>query len=294
MYYVLVITWRVFLRAILPLVLLIGSTSTLAADAALRFGVFPQLSVRAMVETYQPLVDYLADSIKQPVNLESAADFYTFHKRTLDGEYDVLLTAPHLAWLAWKEGKYRPILTYQEPARGYVVVRGVSPYWRLADLRGASIATPDPLAIINIRLERDLVKAGLKLDRDVSLIAVGTHSNAATYVIDKQSDAAIVGVFPYLRLPQKTRDDLRIIAETPALPSHAYLVHPRMTREQERAISQAIEKFMQDDVGQAFLKKTGFGGVRPLKKNELRQVEVDAEEFKRRFEAQERTAGKEK
>ncbi len=257
-----------------------------AASNELSFGVFPQLSTRAMVETYQPLVDYLNESTRRPANLESAKDFHTFHTRTMAGEYDLVLTAPHLAWLAWKEGGYRPILVYKTPAKGFIVTRTDSPHRRLADLRGATIATPDPLAIINIRLERDLMAAGLSLDGDVKLIAVGTHTNAATHVSEKRTDAAIVGVFPFLGLPKEVRDGLRVIANTPDMPGHVFLVHPDMPVAQERAIGKAIEKFMLGESGAVFLKKTGFGGVRALKRNELQQVEGDAREFKRRYQAQ--------
>lgn len=263
-----------------------------AENANFNLGVFPQLSARVIVETYQPLADFLAESIRKPVNLESAADFYTFHTRTLGGEYDLVLTAPHLAWLAWKEGGYRPILTYLEPAKGFVFVRADSPYRQLADLRGGSIATPDPYAIINIRLERELAKAGLVPGRDLRVTAVGSHTNAATHVNEKQSDAAVVGVFPFLRLPKEIRDNLRVIAETSDLPSQVFLVPARTTPAAEQAIRQAIEKFMLTAAGQAFLQKTGFGGVRPLKNNELKQVEADARELKRRFQMQEASAGK--
>lgn len=268
------------------------ASSAFAASNALSFGVFPQLSTRSLVETYQPLVDYLARTTGQPFNLESAKDFYTFHTRTMAREYGVMLTAPHLAWLAWKEGGYRPILVYKTPAKGFIVVRADSPYRRLSDLRGAAIATPDPLAIINIRFERDLADAGLSLERDVKLIAVGSHTNAATHVSEQRADAAIVGVFPFQGLPSEVRRGLRIIASTPELPSHVFLVHPGMTKAQQQAIKGAIEEFVRGGEGADFLRKTGFGGVRALKKNELNRVEGDAEEFKRRYQAREQSAGK--
>lgn len=269
--------------------LLAAANAGVVQAAGLSFGVFPQLSVRVLVETYQPLAAHLSESLKQPVNLESAADFTIFHMRTVGGEYDLVLTAPHLAW---KEGNYRPILIFEEPAKGYVVVRADSTYRQLKDLRGGSIATPDPNAIIKIRLDRDLAKTGLVSGRDIKMTSVGSHTNAATYVVEKQADAALVGIFPFLRLPKDVRDGLRIIAETDDLPSHVFLVHPRTSPESERAISQAIESFMLGENGKAFLKKMGFGGVRPLKKNELKQVEGDALELKRRIQVQESSSGK--
>lgn len=265
-----------------------------AAPGEFSFGVFPQLSARTLAETYQPLTNFLGSSLGQPANLESAPDFFTFHKRTLDGEYDLVLTAPHMAWLAWKEGGYTPILTYTEPARGFLVVRADSPYRQLTDLRGKTIAIPDPNAVINIRMEKILANAGLVMGRDVLVAEVGSHTNAAMHVTEKQADAAIVGVFPFLRLPKEVRDNLRVLAETPTMPSHTFLVKPRTTPAREQAIRQAVENFMQSEAGKAFLQKTGMGGVRPLKKDELKQVENDGLEFSRRFQIHMESAGKPK
>lgn len=262
-----------------------------AAPNELKFGVFPQLSTRVMVETYQPLVDFLGEAIGRPLRLESTKDFYTFHQRTMDGEYDLVLTAPHLAWLAWKEGGYRSLLVYKEPAKGFIVVRADSPYLKPGDLRGKTIAIPDPYAVVNIRLAKMLAGGGLNLGREIAVTEVGSHTNAAAHVYERQSEAAIVGVFPFLRLPVEMRQGLRIIAETPDLPSHVFLVRPGMEARREKALGQAIEQFMRSEEGAAFLKKTGFGGVRALKKGELKQVEGDAQEFLRRYQAQ---AGTEK
>lgn len=283
---------RLTLRANFLLAPLVAAWCFVLPDAVqsapneISFGVFPQLSTRVMVETYQPLVDALGESIRQPVKLESAKDFHTFHSRTIGGEYDLVLTAPHLAWLAWKEGGYRPLLVYKEPAKGFIVVRADSAYRELVDLRGKRIAIPDPHAVVNIRLAKTLAKNGLNLGRELEVAEVGSHTNAAAHVYEKQTEAAVVGVFPFLRLPKDVRESLRILAETPDLPSHVFLVHPKMTGEREKALGQAIERFMHSEAGAAFLQKTGFGGVRALKRDELKQVEGDAQELLRRFRAE--------
>lgn len=268
-------------------VLLLALPGSLPAAAELKFGVFPQLSPRVMAETYQPVAEYLGESIGRPVSLESAPDFFTFHTRTVAQEYDLVLTAPHLAWLAWKEGGYRPILIYKEPVKGLVVVRADSPCRQLADLRGKTIAIPDPNAVVNLRMAKIFANAGLGLGRELAVTEVGSHTNAAAYASEGRSDAAIVGLIPFLRLSKEARDNLRVIVETPALPSLVFLVSPGTTVEGERTITRAMEKFMRDEPGRAFLRKTGVGGVRAMKAHELRQVEGDALELKQRFRVQE-------
>lgn len=281
-----VIDVHVFLRLIASLSMLGGICSSFAAGDVLKFGVFPNLSARVMMETYQPMANYLGNSLGQPVNIESAADFVTFNKRTMDGEYDLVLTAPHLAWLAWKEGGYRPILTYLEPARGYLVVRADSQYKKITDLKGKTIAMPDPLAVVNIRMEKILEKAGLRPGLEYSIADTGSHTNAATHVYQGQADAAVVGVLAFLRLQKDIRDSLQIIAETQPMTSHVYLVHSHTTPSREGAIKQAVKDFVLTEAGQAFLQKGGFGGVRFVKLDELKQMESDAKELKKRLQPQ--------
>lgn len=262
----------------------VGHGVVLAADQVLNFGVFPNLSARVMVETFQPLANHLGNSVNQHVSLESATDFVTFNQRTMDGEYDLVLTAPHLAWLAWKEGGYRPILTYLEPAKGYLIVRADSSFKKMTDLKGKTIAMPDPLAVVNIRMEKILEKAGLRLGHELKVADTGSHTNAATHVFQGQADAAVVGILAFLRLPKEVRDSMRIIAETQSMTSHVYLVHSRTTPTREEAIKQAIKDFVLTQAGQTFLQKGGFGGVRSVKVNELKQMESDAMELKKRLQ----------
>jgi phosphonate transport system substrate-binding protein len=255
-----------------------------AADNGLRFGVFPSVSARILVETYQPLAVAIGDSIGQQVGLESAPDFITFHQRTLNGEYDLVLTAPHLAWLAWKEGGYRPLLSYVTPVQGIMIVRSDSPYRRISDLRGKTIAMPDALAIVGIRMEKILEKAGLRRDRDFKAIEAGSHTNAATYIKEGKADAAVVGIQAFQQLPKELKDSMRGIIETPAMPGQIFLVHGGMSHAKELAIGQAIEHFTRSEGGKVFLQRGKFGGVRPLKKNELKQMEGDAKALKQRLQ----------
>ncbi len=257
-----------------------------AADGGLRFGVFPSLSPRILAETYQPLASALGESVGKPVGLETAPDFIAFHQRTLAGEYDLVLTAPHLAWLAWKEDGYQPLLTYLTPVKGVLIVRADSSLRRISDLRGKTVAMPDPLAIVGIRMERILEKAGLRKDRDFRATLAGSHTNAAVHVREGQADAAVMGIQAFQQLPQELKGGMRIIVETPPMPGQVFLVHGRLGKAGARAIRQAIENFARSEAGRAFLQKGDFGGVRPLKPNELSAVRGDAGKIEGRLGAQ--------
>jgi len=263
-----------------------GGAAT-AADGGLRFGVFPSLSPRVLVETYQPLAIAVGESVREPVSLETALDFTAFHQRTLSGDYDLVLTAPHLAWLAWKEGGYRPLLTYVTPVKGIVIVRADSAIQQISDLRGKTIAMPDPLAIVGIRMEQMLEKkAGLRKDRDFRVVVTGSHTNAAAYVKEGQADAAVVGIQAFHQLPEELKRNTRAIAETPPIPGQVFLAHRRLSVARAQAIARSIETFTRSEAGKAFVEKGKFGGVRPLKKSEMKGMEGDARMLKLRLQIQ--------
>jgi phosphonate transport system substrate-binding protein len=253
-----------------------------AADAApIRFGVFPNLSVRVLLETYQPIADAVSRSSGQPVELHSAADFRTFHQRTRLNEYDLVLTPPHLAWLAWKEAGYRPLLAYDQPVRGVIVVRRNHDINGLADLKGKTIAKADPLAIAVLRMEKVLGDMGLLAGRDYTVMEAGSHNNAALQVHQGNADAAMLGNLAFQKLPADVKQQLWVIAESAPLPSLVYLVNQRVSPERERQIQGGIERFMQSKAGRAFLDKGGFGGTHRLTRTELNRVAADAQQVKR-------------
>lgn len=129
------------------LLLTLTSGPAACADTPLVFGVFPNLTARQTIVTYRPLADVLERHLQRRVILFSARNFKTFVERTRQGEYDILLTAPHLAWLARQDAGYRPLLKYAQPARGLLVVKADSPFAEPAALRGRTIATPDLIAV---------------------------------------------------------------------------------------------------------------------------------------------------
>lgn len=253
--------------------LLLGLLVVRPAGAAnvppLVLGVFPNTTAKQVVETYRPLADALGKSLQRRVEIYSAPNFKTFVERTRQGEYDLLLTAPHLAWLARQDAGYQPLLKYAQPVRGLLVVKSTSPYRDVAELRGHGIAIPDPLAVIVLALQAELAEAGLKSGTDYQIINAGTHINAALQVVKGRADAAMVGQNGFMQFPPELRKQLHVLLETPPLSSQTYLTHPRLREAEVKTIRKSLLNFATTPEGQTFLKNSGFGGFSPLNSNEL-------------------------
>jgi len=252
------------------LLLVAGIQPAFSADKPLAFGVFPHLTARQTVETYRPLADTLEKHLQRQVVIYTARDFKTFVERTRQGEYDILLTAPHLAWLARQDAGYRPLLKYVQPVRGLLVVKSDSPLDSLDALRGRTIATADPLAVVALALHFELAAHGLRRNIDYQTTNAGTHLNAAMQVINGRTDAAMVGLHPYNLMPPELRRQVHVLAETPPLSSLMYLSHPRLRDAEAQAVRQALREFAASPAGQAFMQHGGYGGFTEVDGHELR------------------------
>lgn len=261
-----------FLLALLALLVLLFSLNRPAAsaDRPLIFGVFPNLSAMQIVETYRPLAAALERQLRRRVLIYSARDFSTFAARTHAGEYDLVLTAPHLAWLARQEAGYRPLLKYAQPVRGLLVVKTDSPFADMAGLRGRIIATADPVAVTVLALQAEMAAKGLRHGIDYRTTDSVTHTNAAMQVSIGRADAAMLGLHPYNLMPSELRLQLRVLAETPPLSSLMYLTHPRLRDTEVQAIREALLDFAATAEGQAFMQRGGYGGFAEADGKELR------------------------
>ena len=233
------------------------------------FGVFPNLTAKQIVETYRPLANALEKHLHRRVLVYTARDYKTFAARTREGEYDIVLTAPHLAWLARQEAGYRPLLKYSQPVRGLLVVRSDSPFKTLDRLRGHTLATADPIAIVVLALEAEMAANGLRHNIDYRTAEYVTHINAAMQVIYGRADGAMVGLHPYNLMSPEIRQQLRVLAETPPLSSLMYLTHPRLRDAEAQSVRQGLLDFAATPEGQTFLQQGGYGGFATVEDNEF-------------------------
>lgn len=229
-----------------------------SATAPLSIGLFPNLSPQRLFTLYQPLADYLEHELGRPVRLYTAKNIRAFAEDTQRGDFDIVLTAPHLAWLAENEAGYRPLATYPDIIKGLLVVATSSGLRAASELKGRDIAIPDPLSIVTLLGEAFLNAAGLQRERDYRFISRGTHSNAAAAVIGGDVPAAIVGVLSFGQLPEAMRSQLRIIGETAAVKSFFFMAHPRLSQETARAVQAALLAFSTTAQGRVFLAQNGF------------------------------------
>lgn len=272
------------LRLLLAVVLLTVQGLAAAADAPaqgrLIVGLVPNVSARTLIAAFQPVREHLERALGQPVELYTAPDFRTFHERTQRGEYDLVVTPAHFAWLAIREAKYAPLVTYLNPLQGLVIVRQDSPIDSPRALRGKKIGVVDPLAIVTIRGLQFLKEQGLQPGIDFSVHRSAPHNTAALAVGNGELDAAIIGSGPYRIMPEEIRAQVRVPGEVGAVPNAVYLANGRLQAEQRRALQDALLAFGSAPAGRQFMQQYSYGGFRTISTTDLKSMEAYSQRVK--------------
>lgn len=270
------------MRSIAALIFLVFHTGlTLAApDTAIRVGVLPSLSAKVLMTSYQPLRVYLERELQRPVEMSTSTDFKRFQHDTLAGDFDLLVTAPHLARLSQMEAGFLPVATYLAANRAILITAKNKPIKQLDELRGRNLAIFDPLGMLVLQSQQWLEDRGFELGRDYRTTIFPSHSSVGFSVQQGESLMGVISPVGLRQLPLETREQIQVFAELPQVPALIWIVHPRMKQEAAR-LQAALLRFAETPEGAQFYAGNAYKGMRPVTPEELRSLDRSAREVKR-------------
>jgi phosphonate transport system substrate-binding protein len=219
------------------------------------------------------------------VELYTSPDFKRFHKDTLAGDFDLLVSAPHLARLAQLEAGFLPVTTYTIINRAILVTAKKQPVTQIDQLRGRSLAIFDPLALVVLQTQQWLDDQGLKAGRDYRSITSPSQTSVVHSVQIGESLMGVIAPSGMRQLPPEVREQIQVYAELPPVPSLIWLVHPRQASQADR-IKAALLRFADSPEGEQFSASTIYKGMRPVSAEELRGLDRAAREVGRLLQAQ--------
>lgn len=266
---------------------LLLAASAAPARTPLQLGIFPYLPTATLLATYEPLRRHLADRLKQPVEASTAPNYKAFIKRSLAGEYDLLVMGSGLGRYIETEAGYVPLAVSRRDIRVLLLVDARSKLDGIADLRNGRVATLDPFTVAAQLGSMMLRQGGLDAERDVRFSVVTTPFNAAQAVILGEAEAAVVPTFLLTQLGAGMRERLRVLAESPAIPGIAIYArqgaalppHPRLTR-------LLLDFGSHDEAGRRFVQEAQLDGLRPVQANEFRTNDAFLPEIRRQLARQ--------
>lgn len=244
-----------------------------AQETPLLVGILPTLSPRVLLNNYQPFRVYLEQTLNRPVEIVTAINFATFHKHTIAGDYDIVVTAAHLGRLAQMEAGYLPLATYKSGNRAMLMASKATPLKSIQDLRGHTVATLDRLALIAGQTRIWLEEQGLQERLDYRLLETASHNSAAYSVLSGESTLAIIAPAGWRQMPADIRDGLQIFASLPLVPGIMWLASPHLKREVLR-LKWAVLSFSPNiPEGKQFFEMTGYQGMREITPQEMKSLD---------------------
>lgn len=258
--------------------LLLGSSASISAQAAaLRIGVLPTLGVGRLLSNYRPLREFLALELERPVQMYTSKDFPSFHRDTIEGRYDVVVTAAHLARLAQRDAGWSPVATYTAENQPVLLVSRKSPLIALRELVGREVVVNNRSALVVIVAMQWLAEKGLDAGRDYDLVEMDTFSSAVQALQRDEAALAVVADLSLKQVPRAVVDEVLVWRRLPPVPSLIWAVSPQL-KEQSARIRSALLSFTPELApGQAFYKATGFGGMRGVTDAMLRALDPYAD-----------------
>lgn len=246
----------------------------------LRVGVLPTLSTRVLFNTYEPLRGYLERELQRPVVMRTATDFRAFHTQTVAGDFDLVVTAPHLARLAQRERRWAALATYRTPAHAILLATKEHPVRSVEELRGKTIAHPDRLALVVIQTVAWLQERGLREGQDYMLLSVSSFNSAAYAVQQQQAALAIMSPSSMRQLPEQLMRDTQVFQTLPAVQALVWIAHPRLDSDTTRVRQALLQFTTEQPAGQEFFKVSGYGGMEAISDQQMRALDPYADQVK--------------
>lgn len=243
---------------LLVFVLVLGPSALASEKSPLTLGVFPYVTPAQLAAFHTPLKDYLAKSLGRPVTLVTAPDFMSFVDRTREGQYDIIITAPHLGRLAETRDGYKRLAQTGHTSQGIFLARKDSNIHRIEDLRGKTVMIAQKISIIYQMAEHMLREKDLVPGESVTIIETRTHNNAMHAPLRGEADASVTGTLLWRVLKDEQKDQMRVIGTTEEAPGFMLMANSRLTNQDVEKIRKLLLDFHRVPGSEAYFSTTGY------------------------------------
>jgi phosphonate transport system substrate-binding protein len=220
-------------RSLLQSSLALGFTSgwqkALAAGTQFHVGVMPTLSARIIAMQYEPMQAYLSKKLQASVILSTAPDVASYYRNIQADNYDIVITAAHVARLIQTQHGFMPIANFQPNAKCILITLKGSDSFLKSLLKIPQITHSDPASLLTFEAEKWLEKQGLKAGADFKLNRVRSAENIGIAIARGEASAGITSMNTFLAYPAAVREKLSISQLISEIPAFYILAAPRVS-----------------------------------------------------------------
>jgi len=243
---------------LLALAVLFAGLFTISARAQeLKFGFTPVLSEPEMRAEFEPLMNYLSDSIGQRVTLYIAKDYGDLRTQMENGAVDIGSFSPFAYVDAARGGKIRiiaqSIIEGSSTYRGIIVARKVSGLKSIADLKGKRFAFVDPKSASGYVYPRAmLIEKGINPETFFKeTIFAGSHDKVIAAVLEGRADAGAIydGALGVAKRSGVVVENLLTLASSDPIPHDAIAVRIGLDEKLAKRIQFALINLDKSEAG---------------------------------------------
>lgn len=250
------------------------------SPAPLTLGIHPYLPAKELTTRFQPLADYLGKSIGRTITIRIGRDYEEHNRAVGTNAVDIAFMGPAEYVKLTDEYGPRPLLARLEVGGkpelfGAIVVRKDSPIHTLADLKGHRFAFGDPNSTMSHLVPRGMMAAaGVPLSALSEYKFLGAHKNVALGVLAGDYDAGAVKMEVFEEFAPR---GLTLLAKTPPVSEHLFVVRPDMPAAQVAMLRQALLNLKNLPEGEGIMqtihkKMTAFAPVTDADYDSLRTL----------------------
>ena len=227
-----------------------------AQAKTLTFGVVPQQSAKKMVESWQPLFDYIENYTGLTIDFHTAKDIPSFEASLARGEYDIAYMNP-FHFVVFNSSVGYQALAKQKDKRlqGIIVVHKDSGIQSLSELNGTELVFPAPAAFA-----ASIVTSAKLQNENIAFVPRYVNSHDSVYLnVEKQFFVAGGGIYRTLH-SSTAQQSLKVLWESPHYTPHAIATHPRLSEDDRQSILNALISISSDASSAEILKGLGMNG----------------------------------
>lgn len=240
--------------------LLIVPTFALAESTDLVFATPPTQSVETTKKNYQPLVDYLSQTIHKKIILKPARNFQEYTKNMREGRYDLIFDGPH--FINWRIQKQHHVVVAKQPGELHfaIIVKKNSSISQLRDLWAVPVCSPAVPHLGTLTL----LEIYSNPIREPTIIPVQSFKHALQCLRDDRAVAALVRDKYWFKKADKRGLKVLFITKK-KMPARGLSVGQRVNKSLQRKITTALTS----KEGRAFSEKafSTIGGGKFVRAN---------------------------
>ena len=233
-----------------------------AADAALVVGVLPNIAASALIPQYDMLRRYLERVGGHKVRVVVPANFKAFFDGAMNGEFDLAVSAPHLARVLQLERNLVPLVIYEPRINALLIAPADSAFAGPRDLRERAVAYANPQSLVAMYGQQWLRQQNLEAGKDFEVKSARTDLGVGRMLLSGDVAAAVMSNGEFRALPPEESSRLKVVEVFARIPNFIVLAHPRLEQARIAKLRTQFKAFLADpEDGLPFAKATGFSGM---------------------------------